>query len=144
MNIVDQIDIDKFRAANKEVVFDVLEKEKIESFIVYFDYDSKGTLLINYDSLNSKICDKIIEGSRVLKGVVWKEDCAVSEIIEDLCFEALKTFKGSLLFLKKADIKSFKNNDSFGTFYFHTKKRKIKLSHNVSILEYKLNQSKII
>lgn len=131
-----KIDLDKVSSGNKEILFDILEKNAVDVVTVTFDGGGDDGSLEPSD-LPEKVANILVEGSKVCQGTTWKDgksrknwkhDCTVEEVIEGICYEVLEIL-----------YEGWENNDgAFGDFTFDVKKRKILFDFNERYVESKL------
>lgn len=125
-----KVGLRKIHEAYKEILFDILQREKVESFNVNFEGSGDDGQIEDSD-LPKAVKDVVIKGCRVSQGSVWdsktnksieswKEDCTVRDIVSSLCYEMLEITHGG-----------WENDDgAWGHFFFDVKKRSIHLDHN--------------
>jgi hypothetical protein len=120
---------------NKDILFDLLENEKIEKFEVSFD-GSGDSGQIEDISLDSKILKKKVVGAILSAGNVydpitkttsqkWEKDVDVEGLIQGICYEVLEDSFGGWEI----------NDGSYGSFNFDVKKRKMTLEMNERVME---------
>lgn len=120
--------LDKFRKANQEIIFDVLEKKEIRLLFASFNRQN-SSFYIDNNQKQFEFGQMIVEGSKIMKEENWKEDCTLEEIIRDLCYTILKNINSN-----------FDKIEYFGNFVFHPKNRKINLEYKIDIFEYEFCQ----
>lgn len=121
---------------NREILFDILAREKVDEVTIEFDGGGDDGSLEPSD-LPDEIKKIVVQGSRISLGRIWdnssttirwKEDCTVEEILESLCYEVLENQYGG-----------WENNDgAFGEFVFDVKKRTVHFSFNQRYTESEL------
>lgn len=127
---------------NKDIVFDILEKEGVDSFEVLFD-GSGDSGQIDEISLDDKLLKKKMSGCKVKNGTrwnpdtnswspVWEDNVNLQSLIEGVCYEVLEENFGGWEI----------NDGSFGTFLFDVKKRKVSLTMNERVTEVNTNEYK--
>lgn len=120
---------------NKDILFDLLEKTKVNSFDVSFD-GSGDSGQIEDIALAEKVLNKKVEGARVSNGTTWdpitkqttinwQNDVDVRGLIEGICYDTLEESFGGWEI----------NDGSFGTFRFDVKKRKVILEMNERVMD---------
>lgn len=134
-----KVKLDDLHDGNKEILFDILAREGIESVLVMFEGSGDSGSLEGSD-LPTEIKKIVVEGSRVSQGVIWsssgdthrwKENCTVEEIIQSLCYEVLSLRHSG-----------WENNDgAYGEFNFDVKERTAHLDFNERYTESKLYES---
>lgn len=131
------IKLDELSEGNKEILFDILAREGVESVVVTFSGGGDDGSLESSD-LPDKIKKIVVEGSKTSQGTVWhagggrthkwKENCTVEEIIQSLCYEAIESRHGG-----------WENGDgAHGDFNFDVGKRKVHLDFNQQYTESEL------
>lgn len=129
----ENIELEARNNVNKQVLFDILEKNNVESVFVHFDGsgDSGGIETIE---ISPEILTPLLEETAL--GFVWKEIYPAAAADDDVILrEAIETMCYDLLRLKHQGWET--NEGSFGNFDFDVKTKKIKLEFNErSINEY--------
>ena len=127
----------KLSDSNREILFDILAREKVDKVTVQFEGSGDDGSLESSD-LPDKIKKMVVKGSKVSQGTVWhptgettqkwKEDCTVEEIVQSLCYEVLELTHGG-----------WENNDgAYGEFNFDVKERTAHLDFNERYTESEL------
>jgi hypothetical protein len=129
--------LDEINDSNKEILFDILGREGVESLTVSFE-GSGDDGQIDSIELDNKILKIKIEGAKVSTGrtycaaggsqTSWKVGCTVGEVIHSICYEALE------LLYQGWEI----NDGSFGDFIFDVKGRTLTLEFNQRYVESEL------
>lgn len=128
-----KINLTKEQRDNKDIIFDILEKKKVNSFTVTFD-GSGDSGQIEDITLSDKILEWLVEGASVNKGTVWDGTTAVQQIakdpplrdvVEELCYELLEGVCGGWEI----------DSGSYGEFVFDVNKRSISLDFNERVEE---------
>jgi hypothetical protein len=120
---------------NKDILFDLLENEKIENFEVSFDGSGDSGQIENI-SLDGKILKKKVVGAILSAGNVWdpitkttsqkwETDVDVEGLIQGICYEVLEDSFGGWEI----------DDGSYGNFNFDVKKRKMTLEMNERVME---------
>jgi hypothetical protein len=98
MNSVKKIKLEPILDANKELLFDLMEKNKIGNFEVRFDGGGDDGQIDSID-LPDKFLSQTVLGGKISNGslwnngkptVSWKYDPKIEEIIENICYETLE------------------------------------------------------
>lgn len=128
--------LDRITDANKEILFDFLEREGVKEVTVSFSGGGDDGQIDDND-LPAKVSKTVIKGSKVNQGTIyssdgptkqWKNDCEAGEIVEGICYEVLESLYGG-----------WENNDgAFGQFIFDVKKRKVSFEFNERYTDSKL------
>lgn len=131
-----KVKLDELHDGNREILFDILAREGVETVIIQFEGSGDEGSLENSD-LPDRIKKVVIEGSRVSQGTVWhaggsthrwKENCTVEEVLQSLCYEVLNIRHGG-----------WENNDgAYGEFTFNVKERTAHLDFNERYTESEL------
>jgi hypothetical protein len=136
------IGTDAFVRDNRDIIFDIMEQEGVESFEVSFD-GSGDSGQIEDISLDGKILERNMEGCKVSNGTRWdpvtntstpnwEYDVTLKSLIESVCYDVLEaSFGGWEL-----------NDGSYGSFTFDVKKRKVSLTMNERVMEVNTNEYK--
>ena len=112
------LSVDDHVCDNKDIVFDIMEKEGIPSFEVDFD-GSNDSGQMESVSLDNKLLKKKMKGCKVRNGTrwdpktntstpVWENDVSLHKIIEGVCYDVLEQNFGGWEI----------NDGSHGTFTF--------------------------
>jgi hypothetical protein len=133
---------------NKDIIFDLLSAEGIESFEVSFDGSGDDGSLNGIECFVPEIAEKKIkkilsakvEGAMVGNGTrwnpdgtnetIWDENVTVEGLIEGVCYDVLQGVCAGWEI----------NEGSYGTFYFDVKNRKVRLDFNERVMETNLTQ----
>lgn len=118
---------------NKDLIFDLCEREGVDSFTVSFDGSGDSGQIEDID-LEKKLLDIRVEGAKIKEGsrwengsptIVWKNAENLEELISSICYEVLEATCGGWEI----------NEGSYGEFTFDVKKRKVTLDFNERIVE---------
>lgn len=132
---------------NKDIIFDLLAAEGVESFEVSFDGGGDDGQICEPENFSPEIKEKKIssmlskkvEGGRVKNGTrygpngpetMWEENVTLQQMIDGVCYDVLEGVCSGWEI----------NEGSYGTFYFDVKKRKVKLDFNERVVESNLTQ----
>lgn len=122
----------------KDILFDILEANKVEAFEVLFD-GSGDSGCVEHPDLDSKVMSQKVEGCKLSRGVtfvqgakeeVFDNDVNVEKLIDHLCYELLEQHCGGWEI----------NEGSYGTFYFNTNDRKITLDFHERVMEENVSE----
>jgi hypothetical protein len=120
---------------NKDLIFDLCEREGVKSFTVSFD-GSGDSGQIEGIELDKKILGLDVEGAKVSEGCtwtngvrtpIWKDAKDLEDLIESVCYDVLETACDGWEI----------NEGSYGEFTFDIEKRKVHLDFNERIVESK-------
>lgn len=127
---------------NKDIIFDLLSENGVESFEVAFDgQGDDGNVEEPSKVIPKKAAKKFdllmeenIEGARVSNGTrfgpdgpetVWNNNVSLKDLIENVCYDTLEAVCAGWEI----------NEGSWGTFIFDVKKRKVHLDFNERVVE---------
>lgn len=138
--------------SNKDIIFDILGKFGLESFVVTFDgggddgqIEEPCEFKPGGKAIQKKVdalLDETVNGARVSDGIrwspqgqeqMWKENPTLRELIGSVCYEMLESVQSGWEI----------NEGSHGSFYFDAKKRQVDLDFNERIIESNLTQYKL-
>lgn len=117
----------------KDILFDLLKKEKVKTFSVSFDGAGDSGQLEQIE-LNDKILKKKVEGVKIPAGTqwgpdgktqLWEDAKTIENVIESVCYEVLEQVCGGWEI----------DEGSYGGFLFDVKERKVTLDFNERITE---------
>ena len=132
---------------SKEIIFDLLAAEGVESFELSFDGGGDDGQINEPEDFKpettekkiKKILSKKVEGGRISNGTrwgpngpetMWQEDVTLGQMIDSVCYDVLEGVCSGWEI----------NEGSYGTFYFDVKKRKVNLDFNERVVESNLTQ----
>ena len=129
-----KIKVDSLLDCNKEILFDLMEKEKIEKFEVTFDGGGDDGQIDAID-LPDDFLGKTVFGARVSTGstwtngkptITWKSDPSVEEIIDNICYEVLE-----------GQHSGWENGEGArGNFVFDLKSRTVEFAFHERVMDY--------
>jgi hypothetical protein len=119
---------------NKDIIFDILEKNNIKSVTVTFDGSGDSGQIEDIIISSEKLLESKVEGATVNKGTVWdgttskkqiEHNPSLREVLEELCYELLEGVSGGWEI----------DEGSYGEFVFDVDKRSVRLDFNERIQE---------
>lgn len=129
-----KIKLDPILDANKELLFDLMEKNKIGSFEVTFDGGGDDGQIDSIELPNDFLSQTVF-GAKISNGslwnngkptVSWKHDPKIEEIIENICYETLELHHGG-----------WENEDGArGSFSFYIESRSVVFQFDERIYDY--------
>jgi len=124
----------------KDIIFDILNENKVKNFTVSFDGSGDSGQVEDISSeIPSEVLHKEIQGVRIRKGtrysqgkaeIIWEEAKTVEDVIQSVCYETLEQVCGGWEI----------NDGSYGEFTFDVKNRKVSLDFNERITDVKSSQ----
>lgn len=117
----------------KDIVFDLMEEKKIESFTVNFD-GSGDSGQVDCISLPDEVIEEKVSGVKVPNGIrysstgteqMYEDADKISDVIEAVCYQILEQVCSGWEI----------NDGSFGEFTFNVKKRKVSLDFNERVTD---------
>jgi hypothetical protein len=120
---------------NKDLIFDLCEREGVKNFTVSFD-GSGDSGQIEGINLDSKVLNLPVQGAKVNNGtqwsngartIMWKDANDLEELIESVCYDVLEDACDGWEI----------NDGSYGEFFFDVEERKVRLDFNERIVESK-------
>lgn len=115
----------------KDILFDLLAKEKVKKFAVTFDGSGDSGQIEDVD-LEDNILQKEVEGVRIPNGWqystegktrIYDDAKTIHDIVDGICYDVLEQVSSGWEI----------NSGSYGTFTFDVKKRKVSLDFNERI-----------
>jgi hypothetical protein len=134
-----KIQIDENVDGNKEIIFDLMEKEGLTQLFIYFDGGGDDGQVNEIEGVGGEdivvFLGQVVEGAKIKQGsdwrngadtIVWQSDPTVQDMVYDVCYRVLQEkFCG------------WENdNGSCGKFVFDATKRKVELDMKQRYIEY--------
>lgn len=130
-----KINLDNHTDDLKDIVFDILGKEKIENFTVSFDGSGDSGQVEDISSeVPNNVLHKEVQGVRIPNGtrysqgkaeIIWENAKTVEDVIQSICYSVLSQVCGGWEI----------NDGSYGEFSFDVKKRRVSLDFNERITD---------
>lgn len=121
----------------KDIVCDILTKEKIKNFIVHFDGNGDSGQIEDI-TLEDKILEMPVEGVKIPNGTqysqsgrkqLWADAKTLQDVIDSICYESLEQACSGWEI----------NDGSYGDFTFDVENRKVELDFNEREMTVKNN-----
>lgn len=131
-----KIRLEKVDDANKEILFDIIEEEKVEQFVVTFEGNGDSGQIEGSD-LPAKILDQVVQGAKVSTGSVWsngkreekyESNPTVRKMVDSICYKVLEALHDGWEI----------NDGAWGEFIFDVKNRTVLLNFNERYTDSKL------
>lgn len=128
--------LDKVEDANKEILFDIMDEEKVERFVVTFEGSGDDGQIEGSD-LPDKILYRVVKGAKVSLGSVWsngkrkekyESNPTVQKMVDSICYKVLEELHDGWEI----------NDGAWGEFIFDAKDRTVLLNFNERYTESKL------